>query len=461
MIRELAERKWIGLIAASLGMALGALDLMVNVALPAITAGLGATMQSVQWVIVLYVGTMTGLQLIAGRLADSQGLKRCYLAGIFVYGAAVLAIGLSETLGMVLALRILQAVGFALMAATAPALVSRLFSQAGRGQALGFMATVSTVGAVAGTLGGGQLVESFGWASTFLVRAPLAAVAFLLAALILPEHRGDAAPMDWRGAVLLFAALSGIALFLNLGPREGWLSASALGTLVVGIGAALLFARIERGHPHPILRLDLISGNIALALVSAFLMPFTTFVNLFLLPFLVTDALGFGAGTLGLLLTLPPAASAVAAPTAGWIADRIEPRWVVAGTLAWLAVTMYTFTWLTLDASVFDLGWRLLMFGVGMGAFQTSNLASVMAEMPSNALSTGAAMPALAFGLGMATSVGVMGAVFEAIRSAAIVSSAGPEQAFLSAFTDTYFIAAALLVIGALINWRNPTAKAN
>ena len=110
------------IITASLGMFLGALDITVNVALPIMTRDLGTDVQTIQWVIVLYVGLATALQLGMGPAADRFGVRRFYLLGIGIYGLAVLLIGLVPDLAWLLGLRLLQAVGFALLLATGPAL---------------------------------------------------------------------------------------------------------------------------------------------------------------------------------------------------------------------------------------------------------------------------------------------------------------------------------------------------
>ena len=131
-----SENKWVSLVVVSLGMFLGSLDLSVNVALPAITADLASNMSTVQWVIILYIGTTTGLQLTIGRVADAYGLKRFYIIGVGIYTVAVTLIGLSNSLEYILGFRVLQAIGFAMIMATTPAIVVGLFSDTQRGRAL-------------------------------------------------------------------------------------------------------------------------------------------------------------------------------------------------------------------------------------------------------------------------------------------------------------------------------------
>ena len=163
-----SRSQWLGLVAASLGMFLTALDITVNVALPDITRRLGTDSQTVQWIIIFYVGSSTGLQLSLGNAADRYGLKRFYLIGLGVYTLAVLLIGMAPVLSMVFALRVLQAVGNGLIMVSVPALVTSIFPATTRGKALGIMTGIATLGMVTGALGGGVLVDSFGWRAIFL-----------------------------------------------------------------------------------------------------------------------------------------------------------------------------------------------------------------------------------------------------------------------------------------------------
>jgi MFS family permease len=113
-------RQWLGVIAASLGMFLSSLDMTVNVALPDITRSLGIDAQTVQWIIICYVGSSAGLQRSLGNAADRYGLKRFHLIGPGIYALAVLLIGLAPRLSMVPALRVLQVVGSGLIMVSAP-----------------------------------------------------------------------------------------------------------------------------------------------------------------------------------------------------------------------------------------------------------------------------------------------------------------------------------------------------
>ena len=166
-------------------MFLTALDITVNVALPDITDSFGTDAVTIQWIIIFYVGSSTGMQLGLGGAADAFGLKRMFLVGLVSYTAAVLAIGLSDDLALVFGLRVFQSVGNALLIALGPAIVTSLFPAEFRGRALGIMAALGTLGMISGSLGGGALVDALGWRTIFLARVPLCLLAIGFSALFL------------------------------------------------------------------------------------------------------------------------------------------------------------------------------------------------------------------------------------------------------------------------------------
>ena len=335
-------------------MFLTSLDLTVNVALPDITADLGTDLRTVQWIIVLYVGGSVSLQLGLGSAADVYGLRRFYIIGLAAYALAVLLIGLAPTLPFVLGLRVMQAVGNGLIVASAPALITAIFPSEERGRALGLMSAISTLGMIAATLGGGVLVDAFGWRSIFLARVPLTLLTILLALLILSEYKPEVRPrFDLRGAALAALGLACLVLFLTLGGRIGWLSPVVL-LLCVGAAVTLiLLIRLERTVQHPVLEPALLTHPLLVPVITAsFLMFMSTFVNLFILPFYVSEVLRVDAKALGFLLMLTPAIAGSVAPIGGWLADRMPPPYLTTGALIISAVAMLWFSTLTADSVV-------------------------------------------------------------------------------------------------------------
>ncbi len=446
-----------------MGLFLASLDISVNVALPEITRSFGTDVATVQWIIIFYVGSTTSLQLNLGSLADIYGLKRFYIAGIGIYTLAVLLIGLAPFLGAVFGLRVLQAVGNGLMLASAPALVTRIFPPEQRGRGLGLMAAIATLGMVTGSLGGGVLVDSFGWRAIFLARVPIGILAIGLATIALRERPSEAPKpgFDLRGGIAIFAGLASFILFLTLGGRIGWTS-PLVGALALTAAVSLVaFAYIERHAPRPVLHLGLLRHRIlSPAIVAAFLFSVATFVNLFILPFYVSDTLGVSATAWGLLLTLTPVVGVLSSPVGGWLSDRVSPSYL--STLALIVATgaMFSFSLLDAQSAIADVAFRMAAVGLGMGMFQAANASIVMGSVPSDRLGTGGAIMSLSRSMGTVTSVAVISAIFAALvdshaASLAVQGVAGDDgeaQAFIFAFRDTYRISALLAGAAALVS---------
>lgn len=444
-VRSSPSSAWVALAAAASGVFLTSLDITVNVALPEIADSFGAEASAVQWIIILYVGASAAMQLALGAAADAAGLKRMYVFGLAAYTAAVVAIGLSNDLGVVFGLRTLQAVGNGLLMALSPALVTRAFPAEFRGRALGATAALGTMGMVAGSLGGGALVDAFGWRSIFLARAPIcaAAIFFSVAFLRAPSDSGArrSAP-DMRGAAAQFVGVGSLILALSLGGRIGWADwrVAALGAAsAAGLWA---FFAVERRSERPFLRLSDTGGALPIALAVTALAYLGMFVNWFILPFFVVDGMGASASAWGGLLLLMTLATALAAPLGGWLSDRWRPARSMSGALAIGCAALIWMSGLEPDSAIWEVAVGLLASGAATGLFQSASANLIMGTMPRDRLGAGGGAMGLARGLGTALSVAIMGAAFAALESARAAQSSGGDAAFASAFQDTYRIAA-------------------
>lgn len=451
---------WLGLTAASVGMFLCTLDITVNVALPNITQNFATDAQTIQWIIILYVGCTTGLQLSLGSAADRYGLRRFYLLGIAIYTVAVALIGLEPSLNTLFGLRLLQAVGNGLIIASAPALVTALYPGAARGRALGTMTGISTLGILVGSVAGGWLVDTFEWPAIFLARIPFCLAAFGFATIVLDEpvrKKATTSPFDFAGGITLFCGLSAAIILVTLGGRIGWEDPWIAVLGILSLAALTAFVRTESKAENPILHLDLLRHRVlGAASVAGFCLYMATFVNFFVLPYYVTDLLNEDAIALGGLLVVNGMAVAIAAPLGGWLADRLSAPVIATTSLVLTIFALLSFVSLDANSDISDVGLRMIFAGATFGVFQTCNASIIMGNVPLDRLGTGGAILALARGLGTTTSVALMGAMFTVTSGA----NATDNAEFLTAFRDIYWLAAALVggsVIASLFCWRVDT----
>ena len=441
-------------------MFLTSLDITVNVALPNITDSFGTDAVTIQWIIILYVGSSTAMHLGLGGAADAFGLKRMFVLGLIGYTIAVFAIGFAQSLGLVFGLRVFQAVGNGLLMVLAPAIVTRLFPSEFRGRALGIMAALGTLGMMAGSLGGGALVDAFGWRAIFLGRVPLCliAIAFSATLLRLPEDSGRrdgrtaSRGFDLWGSTTLFTAVGAFILMFSLGGRSGWTELYVPGLGIVALAGVAMFVRVERRAPHPILQLSLLRNRVlAPALVVSMLAMVSTFVNWFLLPFFVVESLGTSASVWGLLLMLMTVATTLASPVGGWLSDRWRPAYTITGGLTVATAAMVSLSVLDAGSSVVHVAVGLLGVGIATGLFQSANANLIMGSMPPDRLGMGGGIMGLSRGLGTVFSVAIMGAIFSA-RVGARGVSLPEDQAFILAFQDTYRIAVVLGLVAIAVS---------
>jgi EmrB/QacA subfamily drug resistance transporter len=452
---------WVVLTVAAFGMCVLSLDTTVNVALPEMTAALGAPIAQLQWIIIAYVLTNTSLVLGCGRLADLLGRRRIWTAGLFALSAALLCCGLAQNAGQLVAARAGQAVGAAMVASSGAALVTSAFPERERGRALGLLSMGASIGMAGGPLLGGALVTLFGWQSVFLARAPIALMAGLMSLILLPRiaTAPRREPFDALGAVLLAGGMAAFVLALNRGPIWGW---SDLRVLACLSGATLLlcgFVLRERVCRSPILNLGLFRDRrLAAANASGYLSSLAMFGVWLLLPYYLVDGRGYSAIRSGWFLACVPVAIAVTAPFSGRLSDRRG---------AWLPTTLG----LTLeicalllvagfdeDTSVLVIVLSLLTMGTALGLFQAPNQSTVMSSVPPASYGVAGGMLFTFNGLGIVSGVAVLGAVYDAARPDAVTgdATAFSAEAFAAAFSFAAGVALAALLVSIARGGRMP-----
>ena len=284
---------------------------IVTVALPSIQADLGFTADSLSWVMTTYLIAFGGLLLLSGRLGDLLGRKRMFLTGIAVFVVASLACGLAAGPGMLIAARFVQGAGAAMASAVTLGMIVRLFDRPDeQGRAIGAYAFTGAVGASAGLIIGGLLVQYASWHWIFFVNLPVGLAAWLAAGRVLPADQGLGlrAGADVLGALL---ATSGIMLtvFAIASPADWWTGLVAL-ALLAAFAARQATARTPLLPPRVLASRNVIGANLAQLLIIGAAIGFQVTVTLYL-----QRALGFGAAAAG--LGFAPTAAAIAVVSLG------------------------------------------------------------------------------------------------------------------------------------------------
>lgn len=295
---------------------------VVYVALPEIARDVGFSAHSLQWVLSGYAIFYGGFLLLGGRLSDLLGRRRMFVVGMALFGGASLLGGLATSPGQLVAARILQGIGAAVLFPATLSLVSTTFAEGReRNRAMTVWAGAGAVGLSLGALLGGVLTETTGWEGVFFVNVPLVIVAALAAFALLPADgprtRGS---FDLPGALTGTGGATLLVLAIAQGPEEGWTSGLVLGAAAVAAALLAAFVAIESRSASPLLPLRLFSNR---SLGAAVVVIFAFGMTLQAVPYFLTlhfqDVLGFsalegGAASSGRHSRSPPATSS----PSGW-----------------------------------------------------------------------------------------------------------------------------------------------
>ena len=291
------------LVASVLGSSAAfVLSSVVNVALPAIQADLGATAATMQWVVNAYLLPLAALLLVGGALGDRVGRTRAFAWGLAVVAAATVACALAPSAGALVGARAAQGVGAALLIPGSLALLRTFFPPEERGRAIGTWAGAAALTSAAGPLFGGVLVDGPGWRWVFAAVVPLAVGAWALAAFRLPEtpREGADAPLDLPGAALAAAGLGALVFGLVRQGEAGWAAPSVWAGVAVGVAGLALFVWRERTAPAPMLPLGLFrSAAFSGANALTVLLYLALGALSFLLPYLLIGVHGYSATAAG------------------------------------------------------------------------------------------------------------------------------------------------------------------
>ena len=338
---------------------------IVAVANPSIMEKLGAGYDAVIWVTSAYLLAYAVPLLLAGRLGDRYGPKNLYLLGLAVFTAASLWCGLAGSIGMLIAARVVQGIGAALLTPQTLSTITRIFPPERRGVAMSVWGATAGVATLVGPLAGGVLVDGLGWQWIFFVNVPVGIIGLGLAFWLVPvlpteKHRFD----------LLGVLLSGVGMFLIVfalqeGQSHNW-APWIWGTIAGGVGFMAAFVYWQSVNTNePLIPLGIFRDrDFSLSNLGVATIGFVVTAMILPVMFYAQAVCGLSP-TRAALLTAPMAiATGVLAPVVGKIVDRSHPRPVVGFGFSVLAIAL---TWLSIEMTPTTPIWRLLLAVCGDG----------------------------------------------------------------------------------------------
>jgi len=438
-----------------------------NVALPSISADLGASFTDLQWILSGYALALAVFLLTAGTLADRYGRLRLFVLGLLLFDLASVLCAVAPSPTLLIAARLLQGLGAAVIFPASLALLAEEFEGPARRRAIGVWGAVIGLAFAIGPLVGGLLVDAFGWRSIFVMTLALGVPAVVLARRHLRESRDPAAkPVDWPGVVVLSAGLFAVVFAVLRGNALGWGSTAIVALLAAGAALLAAFVAVERSVAHPMLDLRLFrnrtftGASVVVALLGGATFGSFVYLSLFLL-----NVQGRSPVEAGLVLAPLAAVSFAVSLVAGRINERVPLRGALVGGLLVTALGGLLLSGVDRDASWVALLPGLVVSGAGVGLVNPLATFAHLGVMPPAHGGLASAVNNTARQVGLAVGIAALGALLDgSIPDGARGAAYG--SAFTDALGDLYRIVFVVTLVGAaaafaLVRaddlWRAPT----
>jgi EmrB/QacA subfamily drug resistance transporter len=428
----------------------------VSILLPAISQDTGMSVATLQWAVTGYSLVGAAVIITSGSLGDVFGRKRIFQLGLLLFVASCVLIALANTGGLVIAGRMIQGAAGSTILACGLSLLSVANSGQAQLRAVSLWGAAAAVGAAAGPLLGGVLVDVTGWQGLFWVDAVVGVVCIVLTAATVTESRDPNRPrsIDYAGTVLVALTLAPLILALSKGSDWGWTSLATLGSLAVGVAACVAFVAVERRVSVPLLDLALLRNRILVGSTVAILIGAGTInalMYLLSLYFQDPEALGFTPLDAG-LATLPATAGLVAvAPLVPRLAAKFTGRVVVGVGFAITAMGFAAigFTQTSWAYSAFVL--PLIAVAVGMGLSNGPASSAATAAVPANQVGEASGVSNMARYIGAAVATALAASIYSSVIGSRTAKGASSSEALAAGLATASWVMAAFSAAGVVM----------
>ncbi len=418
----------------------------VNIALP--TMGDEFEMDAVllSWVAIAYLLATAMFLLPFGRLADLVGRKRVFLLGMALITALSLALGLSVSGEMVVALRFVQGIGAAMVFGTSIALLTSVYPKEERGKVLGINVAAVYIGLSMGPFLGGVITQELGWRWVFLLMVPLG---LMVIGIVLWRLKGDIAgargeSFDIPGTVLFSLSITFVLLGFSTLPDT-----TGVALLVAGLLGTFLFLFWGYYARNPVLDIKLFLHNrvFAYSNLAALIHYSATFAIAFLLSLYLQYVRGMSPTEAGLVILVQPVLMAFFSPLTGKLSDTVEPRQVASMGMALTTVGMALLVFLTPETDLLAITLALVIIGIGYALFSSPNTNAVMSSVEARFYGVASGTLGTMRLLGMVISMGIATMLFAVFIGREQISP-GLQDEFMMAMTVAFAIFTFLCFLG-------------
>ncbi len=381
-----SKQHWaISLLVIIVGAFMAILDSsIINIAIPTLMDVFQVGTEEVQWVVTIYMLTLGVVVPTSGWLGDKLGYKKLYILSLVTFTIGSVLCGLAWNLNVLIAARVIQALGGGMIMPTTMSIIFRIVPQNRLGTAMGFWGMALLVAPALGPTLGGYLVEYVNWRLIFYINVPIGILGIFLCVLVLPEFASPASqPFDTIGFLSASAGLFALLLALTKGESWGWTSRSTVLLLYASAVSLAIFIFNELTIEHPLLELRIFKyGIFTASKVVGMITMVSMYAGVFYLPLFLQNTRGLGAMETGLLLMPGALMTGLVMPISGRIYDKIGAMPLTVAGILILSSTTYLLSNLTVyTASITIVKWIVLR-GLGIGLVMMPAQTAGMAVIP-------------------------------------------------------------------------------
>ncbi|MGE5248712.1 MAG: MFS transporter [Bacteroidota bacterium] len=461
------QYKWIVLSVTTIGALMAAIDsTIVVLGLPDMMVKLHADLIEMIWVIMGYILVSTVFLLTFGRVADMLGRVRMYNLGFVVFTIGSALCGFSSTATQLIAFRLIQGSGAAMMVVNSVALITEAFPPNERGKALGINAITFSFGGVAGPVLGGLILTLADWRWIFFINVPVGLLGAIWGYNALREmsRRREGERFDGVGALTFSIGLTALLIALTLGIQLSFDSAPILLLFAVFLIGLAVFIWWERRASNPVLDLSLFNNRVYnFSVLSATIQSLALFAVNFLIVFYLQGVLGYDPLRAALLLIPLPVVTSVVAPLGGTLADRIGARIPATVGLLIQGAALLWFTRITPSMPYWQIAIGLALMGLGGGLFYPPNTSAAMNAAPKDRLGIASGTLATLRQAGMVTSFALALAVaasslprdvmMKLFVGTNVALGSAPMRAFVTGMHSAFFVSLGLVAVAAAVSF--------
>lgn len=453
---KITNRKISILIIVLMSTFMSALDgSIVNVALPRMAVALNVTTSSIQFVATSYLIVIAGIILIFGKLGDMFGKTKMFTFGLGLFTFGSLLCGITASFPVLIAARVIQAVGAAATMANNQGILTEAFPPNERGKVLGLLGTSVALGALVGPGLGGLIIGAASWELIFLINVPIGLVAFIFSLKMLPKsQKSSDEKLDYKGAVLFMLFVIPLFVALNEGVKLGFGNPVILLGFAVAIISFALFIYVERKIDNPLIQLKMFENKLfSLSIFCGFISFVAIFCNNIILPFYLQNVLSYSPQYSGLVLMVYPLILTAVAPLSGHLSDKIGSELLTFAGLLLTSIGLFAMSTLNEGSGFLNLVIFIGIMSVGMGLFQAPNNSLVMSTVTKDKLGIAGSINALVRNLGMACGIALATTLLYSMMSVKIGYHVtdfvpGRSDAFMYGMRAIYIAAGSICFIG-------------